>query len=158
MALAHNGIIRGLNSIYLQAPNIPTKDATAVRDFLLYCCCWSESMHHHHNAEEADFFPNIESITGVKGLMSQNVEQHAAFTPGFQAFHDYAQETAPADYDGQKLRTLVEAFAEPLVKHLHDEIETLRGLEEYDSVKVKQAYRQLEKKLMNTDNVGTYLS
>jgi hypothetical protein len=39
MALAHNVIIRGLNSIYRQGPNIHAKDH---EDFIGYATCWSE--------------------------------------------------------------------------------------------------------------------
>jgi hemerythrin-like domain-containing protein len=153
MALAHNGMIRGLNSIFLQAPNIPASDTTTVRDFLTYCQCWCESMHHHHDAEEAEFFPSIETISGVKGLMEQNVEQHRAFTPGFDVFYEYAKTCKPGGFDGKKVKELVEGFAEPLTRHLHDEIETLRALKVYDSVKVRDAYKRFEKLLMATDNV-----
>jgi hypothetical protein len=133
MALAHNGIIRGLNSIALQATHIPRKNRTATKDFLIYCQCWSESMHHH-------------------------IEQHRSFTPGFEAFHEYAQTCMPENYDGIKLKNLVEAFAEPLVQHLHDEIDTLRSLDVYDSARVRQAYKHLEKKLMDTDNVSAFFT
>jgi hemerythrin-like domain-containing protein len=156
MSLAHNGIIRGLNSIYLQAPNLPPQDKSTARDFLTYCQCWSESMHHHHDAEEKAFFPDIEAISGVEGLMETNVEQHRAFTPGFEAFEAYCRSCEPGEFDGQKLRSLVEGFAEPLVKHLHDEIGTLRGLGEYDSGRVREAYRRFEKLLMDTDTVGPF--
>ena len=153
MALAHNGIIRGLNSIYVQATNIPREDLTTVQDFLTYCQCWCESMHHHHDAEEQEFFPSIERLSGVQGLMSRNVEQHRAFTPGFEEFQAYAQTCPVKGYDGQKVKSLIEAFAEPLTRHLHDEIETLRALDKYDSENVRQAYKRLEKILMDTDNV-----
>jgi len=158
MSLAHNGIIRGLNSIYLQAPYLPPGDAFTARDFLTYCQSWSESMHHHHDAEEKTFFPDIESISSVEGLMKSNVEQHRAFTPGFETFEAYCRSCAPQDFDGQKLRSLVEGFAEPLVQHLHDEIQTLRALNKYDSTRILQAYRRLEKSLMATDNVSSFIS
>ena len=59
----------------------------------------------------------------------------------------------PSEYDGHKIRSLIEDFAEPLTQHLHDEIETLRGLNAYDSERVRKAYGRLEKALMATDNV-----
>lgn len=154
MALAHNGIIRGLNSIYLQAPCIPRKDLDTIRDFLTYCQCWCESMHHHHDAEEAEFFPSIERIAKSPGLMARNVEQHRAFTPGFEAFQEYASTCRAEDYDGQRLRSLIEDFAEPLTQHLREEIDTLRALDVYDSGSIRQAYDRLEKLLMATDNVS----
>ena len=153
MALAHNGIIRGLNSIYRQATNIPREDLGTVKDFLTYCQCWCESMHHHHDAEEKEFFPSIERISGVEGLMVRNVEQHRAFTPGFEQFQTYAETCPVQDYDGQKIKSLIEGFAEPLTRHLHDEIDTLRALDKYDSEAERQDYKRLEKILMDTDNV-----
>ncbi|CAI6285932.1 unnamed protein product [Periconia digitata] len=152
MALAHNGMIRGLNSIYIQASNLPRNNPKIVQDFLTYCQCWSESMHHHHDMEEDSFFPAIEKLTGVQGLMERNVEQHRAFTPGFERFQQYANTCAPKDYDAAELKSLVEGFAEPLTRHLQDEIETLRGLHEYDSERLKAAYKEFEKLLMDTDN------
>ena len=113
-------------------------------------------MHHHHDAEEEIFFPEIELISGVQGIMERNKEQHREFTPGFDSFQEYARTCPPRDYDGQKLRDLIDAFAEPLTRHLHDEIETLRALDKYDSGRVRQAYRRLEKSLMATDNVRHY--
>lgn len=110
-------------------------------------------MHHHHDAEEKDFFPSVEEISGVEGLMSRNVEQHRAFTTGFERFETYCRTCLPADYDGLKLRSLVEGFAEPLVQHLRDEIDTLRALDLYDSGRIRQAYQKFEKSLMDTDNV-----
>ncbi|KIW11768.1 hypothetical protein PV08_09040 [Exophiala spinifera] len=152
MALAHNGILRGLNSIYLQAIHIPTGDLATVKDFLTYCQCWCESMHHHHDAEENTFFPSIERLTGVPGLMERNREQHRAFTPGFDHFNEYVRTCLPKDYDGKTIKTLIEEFAGPLTQHLHDEVETLRALDKYDGEQVRQAYRRLEKILMDTDN------
>ena len=110
-------------------------------------------MHHHHDMEEQVFFPSIEQIAGQKGLMERNVEQHRSFTPGFDAFYEYAKTCKPKDYDGTKLSNLVESFAEPLTQHLHDEPETLRGLNKYDSERIRQAYKRFEKTLMDTDNV-----
>ena len=156
MSLAHNGIIRGLNSIYIQATELPRNDKIIARDFLTYCQCWGESMHHHHDAEEKEFFPSIETISGIEGLMTQNVEQHRAFTPGFEKFEEYCRTCPPAEYDGEKLKSLVEGFAEPLTRHLYDEIETLRALDKYDSVRIRQAYQRFEKSLMATDNVSTF--
>ncbi|GAM83325.1 hypothetical protein ANO11243_013120 [Dothideomycetidae sp. 11243] len=152
MALAHNGMIRGLNSIYLQAPLIPRDNKTVVQDFLTYCQCWCESMHHHHDAEEAEFFPSIERISGMPGLMERNIQQHRAFTPGFDEFSTYVHTCSPSDYDGGKVKTLVQEFAEPLTLHLREEIDTLRALDKYDSEQVRQAYKRLEKMLMDTDN------
>jgi hypothetical protein len=153
MALAHNGVIRGLNSIYIQAPNLPDSSISTVRDFLTYCQCWCESMHHHHDSEEQQFFPEIERITGIPGLMEGNVEQHRIFTPGFEAFDAYVKSCSPKNYDGDKVKALIDAFATPLHRHLVDEIDTLRELDRYDSEQIRLAYKRFEKSAMNTDKV-----
>ena len=115
-------------------------------------------MHHHHDAEEKIYFPAIESISGVAGLMERNIEQHRAFTPGFEAFEAYCRTCPPEEFNGQKLRGLVEGFAEALVKHLHEEIETLRALDGYDSTRLREAYEAFVKSLMaTTDNVSLLL-
>lgn len=58
MALAHNMILRGLNSIYQQAPWVEPSDT---KDFLEYCKLWVQVVTVHHNGEENDFFPYIEN-------------------------------------------------------------------------------------------------
>ena len=110
MSLAHNGILRGLNSIYLQATHIPRDDLNTIQDFLTYCQRWCESMHHHHESEENIFFPSIELISGVRGTMERNVEQHRAFTPCFDLFQEYSRTCAPKEYDGRKIKSLIEGF------------------------------------------------
>lgn len=108
--------------------------------------------------EEQEFFPSVEKISGVSGLMERNVEQHRAFTPGFDAFQEYSRTCPAKEYDGKRLRSLIEVFAEPLTKHLHEEIDTLRALDKYDSERIRQAYKRFEKTLMDTDNVRSALS
>ncbi len=115
-------------------------------------------MHHHHDAEEKEFFPDIARISGVQGIMERNIEQHRAFTPGFDVFQEYSRSCLPEDYDGKKVRSLIKGFADPLTQHLHDEIETLRALDVYDNGRIRQAYRRLEKVLMATDNVRLILT
>lgn len=73
MALCHNVIIRGLNSIYKQAPHIAPEDAA---DFIAYAQCWHEVLDEHHTMQETILFPQIEEKTGEQGLMDVHVEQH----------------------------------------------------------------------------------
>ena len=74
--MIHNSMIRGLNSIYVQAPHVLPADHA---DFIEYSRCWAELVIGHHDVEETVFFPNIEKSIGIKGLMDANIEQHRMF-------------------------------------------------------------------------------
>lgn len=73
MALIHNCIIRGFNTLYVQALEVQPHE---YKDFISYahaCCLAIEA---HHMGEETIAFPAIEEATGVKGIMDENIAQH----------------------------------------------------------------------------------
>ena len=76
MTLVHNVIIRGYNSVYLQAPKIKDTDVT---DFLQYCMAFYNIVESHHAGEEEVLFPNIEKASGVKGVMDEEFEEHRQY-------------------------------------------------------------------------------
>ena len=131
MTHVHNTLIRGFNSIYLQAPhvNLPAD----IRDLLFFCAAWVKTVEHHHDTEETTLFPAIEEFAKTPGLMEGNREQHHAFTPGLEHLLRYAQTTNPEIYDWFTLKEILDSFAPSLMKHLEDEIDTLLRLERYDS-------------------------
>ena len=74
MCVVHNSLLRGLNSIYVQSPNVQPADYT---DFIGYSLCWHSVVHEHHTSEEYLFFPEIEEAVGEKGLLDGNVQEHS---------------------------------------------------------------------------------
>jgi len=132
MAIVHNSLLRGLNTIYLQAPNI--KELKDVDDFLTYVNTWNVAVHKHHEDEETLVFPLIEKEVGVDGLMEENVIQHKAFSEGLNAFWDYikAVQAKELPYVGQKVIQLIDNFGPTLREHLTDEINTLLALNQYN--------------------------
>jgi hypothetical protein len=54
MCILHNGLLRGLNSIYLQAPHI-TKPSDQ-RDFIEYALLRATVLESHHEGEEINLF------------------------------------------------------------------------------------------------------
>ena len=78
MCVVHNALLRSLNSIYIQSPNIELAD---YKDFVGYSLCWYYVVHEHHTSEEEQFFPEIEEAVGEKGLMGRNVEEHSKHNP-----------------------------------------------------------------------------
>jgi hemerythrin-like domain-containing protein len=130
MSLVHNVITRGLNAIYLQAPHVLPADTP---DFLGYATAWSDFVHIHHAGEEAAFFPTIEQLTGVPGIMDGNIQQHEAFSAGLKAFDEYiaAATRAPESFSGARLVEIIDGFGQALVQHLADEIPTILALAEH---------------------------
>jgi hypothetical protein len=77
MAVVHNVILRGYNSIYKQAPLIHKRD---VRDFLGYCAAWVEMVLGHHLSEETVLFPMLAEGAGVPDLMDTDKNEHGKHT------------------------------------------------------------------------------
>ena len=129
MALVHNIIIRGLNSIYLQAPHITPADEKPFGRYMTY---WYNMIHSHHDGEETMFFPAIQKLTGVDGLMDANIEQHKTFHDGLEIFKAYIDAVIAGEkYEGSRVTEVIDGFAPPLVKHLADEIPTIVGLRQH---------------------------
>lgn len=55
MALIHNIILRGLNCITVQAPNV--KNPEDIPDFMAFCDAWTCVLKSHHNTEETGVLP-----------------------------------------------------------------------------------------------------
>ena len=124
-------LIRALNSIILQAPNV--KDPTDVSDFVTFAMVTMDAIVEHHTTEETLLFPLLEKHS-KPGLMDENVVQHEEFHYGMHELGIYLRQVQHGvrDYDGQKVVKLMDGFTLPLTKHLEDEITTLLALEAYD--------------------------
>lgn len=154
MCCIHNVLIRGLNSIYLQARNVaPTKisaitpenkaDVGTRDDFVDYAREWSILLHIHHNGEETHLFPEIDKILNGKDIMERNVQQHRLFDDGVNRFDKYLEQVRrPAKgvervgedkfFYGSELCEIIESFAAIMVSHLNEEIATLLSLRAWD--------------------------
>jgi hypothetical protein len=130
MAHVHNMLIRGLNSIHLQASHIKPADE---KPFCKYIMGWYNLLHSHHSGEEAMFFPIVEKMTGTKGIMDTNIDQHKAFHDGVDELKGYVQAVIADQerYSGTKVVSLVDGFGASLVQHLADEIPTILSLRQY---------------------------
>ncbi|KAL9069922.1 MAG: hypothetical protein Q9161_005236 [Pseudevernia consocians] len=131
MTHVHNVIIRGVNSIYLQAPNV--RNPSDIKDFLHFVTLWGNFVDRHHETEEESIFPDLEIFTEQKDLMQHSVEQHHAFHSGLQQLKDYASSTAPEDYSSDKLKSIIDDFGPTLQEHLIEEIDALLALRKYDN-------------------------
>jgi sterol-4alpha-carboxylate 3-dehydrogenase (decarboxylating) len=127
MATTHNTIFRALNAICHQALDVlsGTQDAA---DFLAYCSVVFEFMHHHHVMEERHYFPDIERVTGIPGLMDNNIKQHQHLDTLVENLIKYAETTSKNKYNGHELLKLIENLVMPYEQHMNAEIQTILDL------------------------------
>ncbi|EHK97325.1 hypothetical protein M7I_6956 [Glarea lozoyensis 74030] len=137
-----------------RAPFIP---AELRPDFIKFMQTWTVTIHHHHMGEEEKHFPWLEEDIGIPGYMQASVDQHHEFEPGLKAFeaHVVAVKEGTEEYDGQKVRDLIDGFAIILTKHLAEEIEALVGLEKFDAIDwVAYNKRVSADAMANTDTIS----
>jgi hypothetical protein len=122
--------LRTFNALHVQAPYVKPADHFA---FMSLAACLLKAIHHHHEGEEQHIFPGIERLSGQTGIMEANVAQHRAFDKTFEALQVYVDDflAKKQEYDGAKLRKLLDEFGPVFREHLADEIETLEALREY---------------------------
>ncbi|KAI1326590.1 hypothetical protein F5Y16DRAFT_374707 [Xylariaceae sp. FL0255] len=127
MALLHNSIFRGYNSIYQQAPNVKDVDKA---DFIGYSLTWHKFVKSHHDDEEVSLFPKVEDVLDDKTIWAETHKEHEAFLGGLTEFEKYltAVSKSPLDFSGTELRRIMASFQEPFETHFHNEIATIANL------------------------------
>lgn len=85
------------------------------------------------------YFPELEKATGKQGLMQININQHASMEVGLSRFHKYTETTRKEDYDGTKLRRLIDDFKDVYEMHQHEEIQTILSLHDKIDSKTLEA-------------------
>lgn len=156
MSFVHNLLIRGISAIYAQSVNVGAQGSRQDKiDFVNFAKAWSNFIEEHHEFEETVAFPDINRVTGQDGLMDANIEEHKIFHDGLHQFQEYVNqvlEDEEADFDGAKLRLIIDGFMPVLRKHLENEIYTLLDLQRFeDNVDWSKWFAMmLEKALSNT--------
>jgi Hemerythrin HHE cation binding domain len=155
MVYLHNSLLRGLNSIYHNAPHIPTSPTDPVTiAYIGFTKCWLEFLHEHHETEEEIFFPEVDkmtmAITGEKGLMETNVAQHRQFDVGLAEMTTYIEAVQQGEkdieFDGKKFQNIIERFGAVFTTHLTDEIPTLVSLQRFgDKFDVDELWEKVGK-------------
>ena len=137
MALVHNIIIRGLNSIWTNAPLVCStnpegktdsestaasslKSCPDIANLMGYAQMLLIMIHQHHHGEETVIFPLLQE----KVDMGINVDQHESFQTPMKALEQYIGDVKEGReiYDWKTMRRVTEEFAEPLIEHLREEV------------------------------------
>ncbi|KAJ3557002.1 hypothetical protein NPX13_g10019 [Xylaria arbuscula] len=129
MALLHNSIFRGYNSIYQQAPNVKEVD---VNDFIGYSLTWYKFVKSHHDDEEVSLFTKVEDVLDDKTIWAETHKEHEAFLPGLAEFEKYLSSLrSPQEFSGTELQRIMSSFQEPFEMHFHSEISTIAKLADH---------------------------
>lgn len=128
MALIHNAILRGFNSIYQQAPHVKPADYS---DFIGYSLAWHHFVKLHHDDEETQLFTKVEDLVGKRGIWDQTLAEHERFLAGLGEFEKYLKGLKNSkEFDGKKLVEIMDGFQKPFSDHFHSEIKTIAALSE----------------------------
>ncbi|CAG9954973.1 unnamed protein product [Clonostachys rosea f. rosea IK726] len=126
MCLLHNAIIRGFNTIYLQAPHIQEADKA---DFIGYALTWFRFVKSHHDDEELNLFPKMEEVLGDKTIWTETHEEHESFLGGLGEFYKYLSELpSPSDLSAKELIRIMDSFRDDFEGHFHSEIATIAAM------------------------------
>lgn len=155
MACAHNCMLRGLNSIYLQAEYV--KKPQDIKDFLFFIKSWADWVSDHHILEEKQMFPGFEKVIGTTGFLNSNVEQHHAFEPQLKNLLKYGSHTSHVDYDATTVRTIIKEMAPSFRRHLSDEIDSLLSMQPYNGAALLKVYKHCVGEATKQDKVCCYL-
>lgn len=128
MCNLHNFMIRGLNSIYLQAPHVPEEDHPA---FVTYCLAWCTVIEHHHELEDTKLFLDLDAAAGGEGKSGVlvNSKQHEEFHDALVKFNEYLKQAQRTkEFSGTHTQALISQFGPALHAHLKEEIDTILSL------------------------------
>lgn len=75
MALLHNAILRGYNSIYQQAPYVQPADK---HDFIGYALTWHKFVKTHHDDEEETLFTKVGELLDDKTVWDDTHKEHGS--------------------------------------------------------------------------------
>ncbi|KAJ0122567.1 hypothetical protein J7T55_003081 [Diaporthe amygdali] len=127
MALLHNSIFRGYNSIYLQAPHVQDADKA---DFIGYALTWFKFVKSHHDDEEESLFTKVEELLDDKNVFEETHKEHESFLPGLAEFNKYllSVQPNPQSLDSTELLRIMDGFHANFENHFHSEIKTIANL------------------------------
>lgn len=78
MAMLHNCLLRGFNSIWLQAPHVADHEKA---EFVAYALTWHKFVTSHHYDEETNLFPKVEDLLSDGHLWMETQDEHGAPPP-----------------------------------------------------------------------------
>ncbi|PFH62808.1 hypothetical protein XA68_11820 [Ophiocordyceps unilateralis] len=132
MALLHNSLIRGYNSIHLQAPYVRDADKA---DFLAYTRTWLRFIQSHHEDEDEILFPELRSVLGDDSVWGDVPEEHETLVRGLDGFRRYLDSLSNASaLTSTALLAVLDELHQPLEHHLHHEVAVMADMATHANV------------------------
>ncbi|KAF2965521.1 hypothetical protein GQX73_g8038 [Xylaria multiplex] len=142
IAHIHNAMLRGLNSIYLQAPHV--RESQDIADLLFLTQSWSTWLLDHHHLKENTMLPgpsaapfhldrDITPTATIKGKEKDgDAEDEETISFLLHRVYAYASATHkdPQAYNATTLEGLLVALADSLVPHLTRQVGVLASMRE----------------------------
>ncbi|KAI1074320.1 hypothetical protein F5B20DRAFT_563766 [Whalleya microplaca] len=143
MALLHNAILRGYNSIYQQAPHVKPAEKS---DFIGYSLTWFKFVKSHHDDEEETLFTKVEEVLDDKTIWEGTHKEHESFLGGLVEFEKYLSSLAltPGDFSGTELLRIMSGFQDAFDQHFHSEIATIAALSSHPNAPERGSEREAE--------------
>lgn len=135
MALVHNAMIRGFNSIYQQAPYI---DNELSQDFINYSLTWASFVTSHHHDEEDNLFEKVSGLLDDKSIWTETQKEHDSFIDGVAHFQKYLKDLSKSTkLSADELVRIMDSFREPFGNHLHSEVQTIADLAKHPKAPIE---------------------
>ncbi|KAK2594274.1 hypothetical protein QQS21_008053 [Conoideocrella luteorostrata] len=140
MALLHNSLIRGFNSIYLQAPHVQMVD---VDDFIGYALTWHKFMVSHHDDEEGKLFPEMVEILGDAEIWGDMQAEHESFLPGLKSLETHLKtHNSTTGLSPSALLAIMDSFRDDLENHLHHEVQVMNAMSSHRNVPARESLKE----------------
>ncbi|KAJ5893277.1 ZIP zinc transporter-domain-containing protein [Penicillium taxi] len=135
MALLHNSILRGFNTVYLQAPHVQDADKDA---FIGYSQTWFRFVKSHHDDEEENLFPKVQDLLGGdEGLWKETLDEHESFIAGLTEFNTYLSALpSPSEFSSTELIRIMDSFKDNFENHFHREISHIAAFADHPKAPV----------------------
>ncbi|PHH74959.1 hypothetical protein CDD80_2740 [Ophiocordyceps camponoti-rufipedis] len=132
MALLHNSLIRGYNSIHLQAPHVRDADKP---DFLAYTRTWLRFIRSHHDDEDEILFPELRSALGDDSVWGDVPQEHETLVRGLDDLGRYLDSLSNASaLTSTALLAVLDHLHQPLEHHLHHEVAVMAAMATHPNV------------------------
>ncbi|RCI12282.1 hypothetical protein L249_0495 [Ophiocordyceps polyrhachis-furcata BCC 54312] len=126
MALLHNSLIRGFNSIQLQAPHVQDADKA---DFLAYTRTWLRFIQSHHDDEDEILFPELRAVLGDDSVWGDVPQEHETLLRGLDGLRRYLDSLSNASaLTSAALLGVMDQLHQPLEHHLHHEVAVMADM------------------------------